>query len=147
MSDLEKAGKSKATGVLPPTVNEGLEGLSEQVERVKETAAALRAAGVSPSPLAIVAGGGSAAATAVADQIIHRAAAAMADVHAHAMSRVTSMRMQLDELERTIAAAKENSERHMKKFMTLCAEGEESIRSMEEAVHRISDHLYTSSTG
>jgi Fe-S cluster assembly scaffold protein SufB len=80
-------------------------------------------------------------ALAVADQIIHRTSAALADVHAHAMSRVTSMREQLDELERTIVLAREEAEEHMTHFMKLVTEGEESIRSMELAVARIGDHL------
>jgi hypothetical protein len=80
-------------------------------------------------------------ALAVADQIIHRTSAALADVHAHAMSRVTSMREQLDELERTIVVARSEAEEHMQHFMKLVTEGEESIRAMELAVARIGDHL------
>lgn len=80
-------------------------------------------------------------ALAVADQIIHRTSAALADVHAHAMSRITSMREQLDELERTIVLSREEAEKHMEHFMKLVTEGEESIRSMELAVARIGDHL------
>jgi len=80
-------------------------------------------------------------AVAVADQIIHRTSAALADVHAHAMSRITSMREQLDELERTIVLSREQAEEHMQHFMKLVTEGEESIRSMELAIARIGDHL------
>jgi TolA-binding protein len=88
-------------------------------------------ANTKPSPQAL----------AVADQIIHRASAALADVHAHATARITSMREQLNELEETIVLAREQSEEHMKNFMRLITEGEESIRAMELAVARIGDHL------
>jgi hypothetical protein len=101
------------------TENEKLQELAEALEETKPSTQAL----------------------AVADQIIHRTSAAMADVHAHAMSRVTSMREQLDDLERTIVLAREQAEEHMTHFMNLVTEGEESIRSMEIAVARIGDHL------
>jgi hypothetical protein len=120
--------------------DEILTGLAQEVDKVVQTKAALKAAGVSPGMAVTVS---SAQAAAVADQIVHRAAAAMADVHAHAMARVASMRVQLDELEKTIVAARENSERHMQKFMALCADGEECIQQMEKAVHRVNDHLYS----
>jgi len=83
----------------------------------------------------------SAQAMAVADQVIHRAAAAMSDVHAHAMARVGGMREQLNELEKTIVQARERAEEHMTKFMQLVTDGEESIRAMEQAIARIEDHL------
>jgi TolA-binding protein len=83
----------------------------------------------------------SAQAMAVADQVIHRASAAMSDVHAHAMARVTGMREQLNDLEQTIVEAKERAELHMQKFMTLVCDGEEAIRAMERAVARISDQV------
>jgi len=82
-------------------------------------------------------------AMAVADQMIHRASAAMSDVHAHAMARVAGMRTQLDELEKTIVEARERAELHMQKFMQLVTDGEESIRAMERAIARIGDHLVT----
>jgi hypothetical protein len=78
---------------------------------------------------------------AVADQVINRAAAAMADVHAHAMSRVTGMREQLDSLEKTIIEARARAEAHMSTFMRLVTEGEETIRAMEIAVARVEDHV------
>lgn len=80
-------------------------------------------------------------AMAIADQMIHRASAALADVHAHAMSRIDSMREQLDLLETTIIDARTKAEENTKKFMQLVTDGEESIRSMEKAVARIGDHL------
>jgi hypothetical protein len=80
-------------------------------------------------------------ALAVADQMIHRASAALADVHAHAMSRIDSMREQLDLLEATIIDARAKADTNTKRFMQLVTEGEESIRSMEKAVARIGDHL------
>jgi TolA-binding protein len=80
-------------------------------------------------------------AMAVADQMIHRASAALADVHSHAMARITSMRDQLDELERAIIEARERSEHHMQRFMQLVTDGEESVRSMEKAVARIGEHV------
>ena len=83
----------------------------------------------------------SAQAMAVADQMVHRAAAAMADVHSHAMARVGGMREQLNELEKTIVEARERAEVHMSKFMQLVTDGEESIRSMEQAIARVEDHL------
>jgi len=83
----------------------------------------------------------SAQAMAVADQMVHRASAALADVHAHAMARVDSMRQQLDLLESTIIDAKTKAEENMKRFMQLVTDGEESIRSMEMAIARIGDHL------
>jgi hypothetical protein len=117
--------------------DELLGSLEEQVSKLAEaTAGASQGASLVAS---------SAQALAVADQIIHRASAALADVHAHAMARVTAMRGQLDELERTITSARENSEKHMSKFMQLCADGEEAIHSMEVAVHRIGDHLHNGS--
>jgi len=122
------------------TRDEILEGISAEVDKVVATKSALQAAGIEPGTVALTVS--SAQAAAVADQIVHRAAAAMADVHAHAMARVSSMRIQLDELEKTIVAARENSERHMQKFMSLCADGEECIQAMEKAVNRIGDHLY-----
>jgi TolA-binding protein len=78
-------------------------------------------------------------ALAIADQVIHRASAAMADVHAHALSRVAGMREQLDDLENTIIEAKERAELHMQKFMKLVTDGEEAVHAMELAVARISD--------
>jgi len=83
----------------------------------------------------------SAQAMAVADQMVHRAAAAMADVHAHAMARVGNMREQLSELEKTIISARERADEHMAKFMQLVTDGEESIRAMEQAIARIGDHI------
>lgn len=88
-------------------------------------------------------GSPSAQAMAVADQIIHRAAAAMADVHSHAMARVAGMREQLDDLETTIEEAKQRAELHMQAFMRLVADGEEAVRGMELAVARLGDHLVT----
>jgi TolA-binding protein len=88
-------------------------------------------------------GSPSAQAMAVADQVIHRASAAMSDVHAHAMARVSGMREQLDDLEQTIVAAKERAELHMQKFMKLVTDGEEAIHAMELAVARISDQVLT----
>ena len=78
---------------------------------------------------------------AVADQMVHRASAALADVHAHAMSRVDSMREQLNILEAIIADARSKAEENTKRFMQLVTDGEESIRSMEKAIARIGDHL------
>jgi hypothetical protein len=78
---------------------------------------------------------------AVADQMVHRASAALADVHAHAMSRVDSMREQLNILESVIADARSKAEENTKRFMQLVTDGEESIRSMEKAISRIGDHL------
>ena len=86
-------------------------------------------------------GAPSTVAMAVADQMVHRAAAAMSDVHAHAMSRVAGMREQLDSLEQTILEARDRAESHMTKFMQLVTDGEESIRSMEKAIARVEDHL------
>jgi hypothetical protein len=80
-------------------------------------------------------------AVAVADQMVHRASAALADVHAHAMSRVDSMREQLNILESVIADARTKAEENTKRFMQLVTDGEESIRSMEKAIARIGDHL------
>ena len=78
---------------------------------------------------------------AVADQMVHRASAALADVHAHAMARVDSMREQLSILESCITDARAKAEENTKRFMQLVTDGEESIRSMEKAVARIGDHL------
>lgn len=86
-------------------------------------------------------GSPSAQAMAVADQVIHRASAAMADVHAHALARVAGMREQLDELEATIVEARDRAELHMQKFMKLVCDGEEAVRAMEIAVARISDQV------
>jgi|KBSMisStaDraftv2_1062788.scaffolds.fasta_scaffold581121_2 hypothetical protein len=83
----------------------------------------------------------SAQAMAVADQMIHRASAALADVHSHAMARIVGMRDQLDELEKAIIEARERSEHHMQRFMQLVTDGEESVRSMEKAVARIGEHV------
>jgi TolA-binding protein len=85
----------------------------------------------------------SAQAMAVADQVIHRASAAMSDVHAHAMARIAGMREQLDDLENTIIESKERAEQHMQKFMRLVTDGEEAVRQMEIAVARISDQVLT----
>ena len=73
--------------------------------------------------------------------MIHRASAAMADVHAHAMARVDAMREQLTMLENTIIDARTLAEANMQRFMQLVTDGEESIRAMEKAVARIGDHL------
>ena len=83
----------------------------------------------------------SAQAMAVADQMLHRASAALADVHSHAMARIVGMREQLDHLEQAIVEAKDRSEEHMSKFMQLVTDGEESIRNMEMAVARIGEHV------
>jgi TolA-binding protein len=88
-------------------------------------------------------GTASAQAMAVADQVIHRASAAMSDVHAHAMARIAGMREQLDDLENTIVESKERAELHMQKFMRLVTDGEEAVRAMEIAVARISDQVLT----
>jgi TolA-binding protein len=88
-------------------------------------------------------GTASAQAMAVADQVIHRASAAMSDVHAHAMSRISGMREQLEDLENTIIEAKQRAEQHMQKFMRLVTDGEEAVRQMEIAVARISDQVLT----
>jgi TolA-binding protein len=88
-------------------------------------------------------GTASAQAMAVADQVIHRASAAMSDVHAHAMARIAGMREQLDDLENTIVESKERAELHMQKFMRLVTDGEEAVRQMEIAVARISDQVLT----
>jgi vacuolar-type H+-ATPase subunit E/Vma4 len=80
-------------------------------------------------------------AIAVSDQLVHRTSAALADVHAHAMARVELMRDQLNDLEQTIIDARKRAEDHVKAFMQIVTDGEESIRSMEMAVHRIGDHL------
>jgi TolA-binding protein len=88
-------------------------------------------------------GTASAQAMAVADQVIHRASAAMSDVHAHALARVAGMRAQLDDLEHTIVEAKERAEQHMQKFMRLVTDGEEAIHGLELAVARISDQVLT----
>jgi TolA-binding protein len=88
-------------------------------------------------------GTASAQAMAVADQVIHRASAAMSDVHAHALARVAGMRAQLDDLEHTIVEAKERAEQHMQKFMKLVCDGEEAIHGLELAVARISDQVLT----
>ncbi len=101
--------------------------MQKLVEEIKEAATQ-----VEPS---------SATASAVADQMIHRASAAMADVHAHAMARVDAMREQLDILENTIIDARSLADDNMKRFMQLVTDGEESIRTMEKAVARIGDHL------
>ncbi len=100
--------------------------LEKLAEDIKEAAVQS-----SPSPQAM----------AVADQMIHRASAALADVHAHAMSRVDSMREQLNILENCITDARMQAEENTKRFMQLVTDGEESIRSMEKAVARIGDHL------
>jgi hypothetical protein len=92
---------------------------------------------------AVASGSASAQAMAVADQVIHRASAAMADVHAHAMGRIAGMREQLDDLECTIIEARERAELHMQKFMRLVTDGEEAVRAMEVAVARISDQVLT----
>jgi hypothetical protein len=86
-------------------------------------------------------GSASLQALAVADQVIHRASAAMADVHAHALGRVAGMREQLDDLERTIVDARDRAEAHMQKFMRLVTDGEEAVHAMEMAVARISDQV------
>jgi NADH:ubiquinone oxidoreductase subunit D len=83
----------------------------------------------------------SAQSLAIADQMVHRASAALADVHAHAMARVDSMREQLNILESCITDARAKAEENTKRFMQLVTDGEESIRSMEKAVARIGDHL------
>jgi TolA-binding protein len=88
-------------------------------------------------------GKASAQAMAVADQVIHRASAALADVNGHAMTRIVGMREQLDDLENTIVEARDRAEQHMQKFMRLVTEGEEAIRAMEVAVARISDQVLT----
>jgi TolA-binding protein len=90
---------------------------------------------------AAVNGSASLQALAVADQVIHRASAAMADVHAHALGRVAGMREQLDDLERTIVEARDRAEAHMQKFMRLVTDGEEAVHAMEMAVARISDQV------
>jgi TolA-binding protein len=90
---------------------------------------------------AVANGSPSAQAMAVADQVIHRASAAMSDVHAHALARVAGMRAQLDDLETTIVEARDRAEMHMQKFMKLVCDGEEAIHAMELAVARISDQV------
>ena len=107
------------------TVNEThatLDRIAEEIEQVTKTTS---------TPQAV----------AVADQMIHRASAAMADVHAHAMARVAGMRTQIDDLEKTIIEARQRAELHMQKFMQLVTDGEESIRHMEMTIARIGDHL------
>ena len=124
---------SRCTATLTRSTTQSKRPIMTDAELLEKLAEDIKEAAVqsSPSPQAM----------AVADQMIHRASAALADVHAHAMSRVDSMREQLNILENCITDARMQAEENTKRFMQLVTDGEESIRSMEKAVARIGDHL------
>src|SRR5215471_4110159 len=78
---------------------------------------------------------------AISDQIVHRAQASMADVYAHALGTIQTLREKLDQVEDSIKVKRQDAEQSIVRFVNLVNDSLDAMREIDLAITRVGDQL------